>query len=189
MSMLMRHNVVVAAFLILIGGLSHDLTAAGAGKEVARGVARRLATKTVDRAATRGVGTTLASKAPRPTPMILKMDRLRDSQIPIMRLTRPRSVYRYTTSAQANTYRRNGVPSGVHFTVKAGPGRPLTSISAKERYGLPRIPTARVEVILPKGATVKAGKVIGGQAGYGELKTYRRPLPPSTVQAVVPIQK
>lgn len=185
----MRQEVVVAAFLILIGGLSHDLNAAGAGKELARGVARRLATKSVERAATRGVATKLASKAPRTMPRILKMDRWRDSQIPILRLTRPRSVYRYTTSAQANTYRRSGVPSGVHFTVKAGPGRPLTSISAKERYGLPRIPTARVEVILPKGAAVKTGKVIGGQPGYGELKTYRRPLPPAAVKAVLPLHR
>lgn len=185
----MRHNVVVAGFLILMGGLPHDLNAAGAGKELARGVARRLATKSVERTATRRFATTLASKAPRPTTMILKVDRWRDSQIPIMRLTRPRSVYRFTTRVQANAYSRSGVPSGVHFTVKAGPGRPLAGSRAKERYGIPRIPTVRVEVILPKGSAVKTGKVIGGQPGFGELKTYRRPLPPAAIKTVLPLHR
>jgi len=185
----MRENVIVALLLLLVVGLPQGLNAAGVGKVVARGVTRRLAGKAVGRTAANRATAAIASRSAKPSPGVLKFDRWRDSKAPVKRLTQPRSVYRYTTKGQAQLYRRSGVPSGVHFTVKAGPGRPLSAGHAKSRYGLPRIPTTRVEAVLPRGTPVKTGKVLGGEPGYGELKTYRRPLSPLTVKSVVPIRK
>jgi hypothetical protein len=180
----MNSNLVAASLLLLVVGIASDLNAAGVGKAMVRGATRRLVGKPANRAAA-----SAAAKTRKPMPNVLKMDRSRDSKAPIKRLTQPRRVYRYTTKAQAQVYRQRGVPSGVHFTAKAGSGRPLTAARAKERYGLRRIPTARVEAVLPKGTTVKSGKAIGGKPGYGGLKTYRRPLPPATLKGVRPIQK
>ena len=180
----MKRNLVVASLLIAIVGTVPDLNAAGVGKAVARTATRRLLGKSAGRATAR-----VAAKTRMPAAQVMKLDRLRDSQAPIRMLTKPRSVFRYTSNEQAQLYRQRGVPSGAHFTVNAGPGRPLSAAHAKERYGLPRAPTARVEAVLPRGTTVKSGKVVGGQPGYGELKTYRQPLSPSVVKSVRPVQK
>ena len=185
----MKLNLVLASLLLLVVGITPDLNAAGVGKAVARSATRRLAGKSVARAATAREAATVAAKMRRPMPNVLKLDRLRDSRLPVKRLPEPRKVFRFTTNQQAQLYRQRGVPSGTHFTAKAGPGRPLTAAHAKLRYGLPRIPSARVEVVLPKGTPVKSGKVVGGKPAYGELKTYSRPLPPSTVKTVRPLQK
>jgi len=185
----MKRNLVVASLLIAIVGTVPDLNAAGVGKAVARTATRRLLGKSAGRAVAGRATARVAAKTRMPVAQVMKLDRLRDGQAPIRMLTKPRSVFRYTSNEQAQLYRQRGVPSGAHFTVNAGPGRPLSAAHAKERYGLPRAPTARVEAVLPRGTTVKSGKVVGGQPGYGELKTYRQPLSPSVVKSVRPVQK
>ena len=62
-------------------------------------------------------------------------------------------------------------------------------VHAKDRYGLPRLPSTRVEVALPKGTPVKSGKVIGGEPGVGELKIHHRKLPPPAVKTVIHLRK
>lgn len=116
-------------------------------------------------------------------------DRARDTRVAARRLNQARTVQRYTTKKQAESYLKRGVPSGTHFTTKANHGRPLTSGRATARYGLPSEPDVRIKVALPPGTTVKFGKVVGGHpGGYGEVKTYRSPLPPSAVKSVTPVQ-
>jgi hypothetical protein len=120
---------------------------------------------------------------------MLARDRTRDARGAASRLNRARTVQRYTTREQAQSYLKRGIPSGTHFTTKASPGPPLTSGRATSRYGLPSQPDVRIRVELPRGTAVKSGKVVGGHpGGYGETKTYRSPLPPSAVKSVAPVR-
>jgi hypothetical protein len=119
---------------------------------------------------------------------MLARDRARDAEAAARRLSQTRTVQRYATKAQAESYLRKGIPSGTHFTTKASPGPPLTAGRATARYGLPTKPDVRIKVELPPGTAVKSGKVVGGHpGGYGEAKTYRSPLPPSAVKGVTPV--
>jgi len=114
---------------------------------------------------------------------ILARDHARDVKAAIRVLERPRTVHRYTTIDEVKKYLRQGIPSGVHFTARANPGRPLSAERAAARYGLPKTPSARVKIELPPGTRIKSGKVVGGHfPGYGEVKTYRSPLAPSAVK-------
>jgi hypothetical protein len=115
----------------------------------------------------------------------LRIDQLRDAQTKAIRLSKPRRVYRFTTLQQAKAYKRHGVPPGTHFTSGAGPGRPPSASLTKERYGLPRKRGARVEVELPAGTQVKVNKVLGGQPGYGEVKTHYKRVPPISVKKII----
>lgn len=185
----MKLKLVAASLALLVVTAGSDLNAAGVGKAVARSATRRLAGGSVARAANGRAVVTAAGQARRQIPNVLKLDRLRDSKLAVKRLTEPRQVFRFTTNKQAQFYRRRGVPSGTHFTATAGPGRPLTAAHAKQRYGLPRMPSARVEVVLPRGTPVKVGKVIGGKPAFGEVKTYNRTLSPSAVKTVILLRK
>jgi len=185
----MKRNRVAVSMMLLALGAASDLSGAGVGKSVARSATRRLAQRSVARAAARGTAVASGAQVRRPIPNILKLDRLRDRNLPVKTLPEPRRVFRYTTNKQAQFYRRRGVPSGTHFTTRAGPGRPLSAVHAKERYGLPRMPSTRVQVALPKGTPVKSGKVIGGEPGVGELKIYHRRLPPPAVKTVIQLRK
>jgi hypothetical protein len=119
---------------------------------------------------------------------ILARDRARDAKVAVSALERPRVVQRYTTLEEVKEYLRRGIRSGTHFTAKASPGRPLSAERAASRYGLPKAPEARLKIELPPGTKIKSGKVVGGHsAGYGEVKTYRSPLPPGAVRSVAPV--
>jgi hypothetical protein len=149
---------------------------------------RLLRGRTVSGVLNRGPRTAQRS-AGRSMSQVLAYDRSRDAQEAARRLNRPRMVQRYTTKQQAESYLRNGIPSGTHFTSKATPGPALSSNRATARYGLPTKPDVRVKVVLPPGTVVKSGKVIGGHsAGYGEAKTYHSPLPSSAVKSVTPVR-
>jgi hypothetical protein len=185
----MKLKLVAASLTLLVVGAASDLSAAGVGKAVARSVTRRFAGGSVARAANGRAVVTAVGQARKPIRNVLKLDRLRDRTLPVKKLTEPRKVFRFTTNKQAQFYRHRGVASGTHFTAKAGPGRPLTAAHAKQRYGLPRMPSARVEVVLPRGTPVKSGKVIGGRPAFGEVKTYGRALSPSAVKTVIPLRR
>lgn len=185
----MKSIVLDALFALLLCGAVTDLNAAGVGKAVARSAGRKISISATARTVGGHKAVTAAEKARRPMVDILRRDRVRDSRLPVRKLEQPRKVFRFTTLKQARLYRQTGVPSGTHFTAKVGPGRPLTAAHAKERYGLPRIPRARLQFLLPKGTTVKSGKVIGGKPGFGEVKTYRHRLEPSAVKNLVRLKK
>ena len=149
---------------------------------------RLLRGRTVSRVLKRG-SRTAARSVERDLSQMLARDRARDAQEAARRLNQARTVQRYTTKEQAESYLKHGIPSGTHFTTKANPGPALTSGRATACYGLPKKPDVRIKVVLPPGTAVKSGKVVGGHAaGYGEAKTYRSPLPPSAVKSVTPVQ-
>ncbi|MFH2124124.1 MAG: hypothetical protein ABIJ50_11670 [Pseudomonadota bacterium] len=106
-------------------------------------------------------------------------DKLRDKSLPVKPLAQKKSVYRYHPSvAQARQEIRQGVPGGSHLTASSSRvGRPIGGATAQSRLGLAQQPAARTTVTLPAGIKVKQGKVLGGQAGYGEIVPVRRVKP------------
>jgi len=151
----MRRSVVAggAVLLVALVGLAQP-AAAGSRKTVVRAGVR---------GTVRSVERSLAS--------ILRADRLRDARLPVTRLARPRTVFRYVTPRRAQAELERGIRRGTHLTVRATPGRPLTAAQAARRYGLPPGRTVRETVHLARGTRVKVGKAIGGRPGEGELLT------------------
>jgi len=147
------------------------LTGCGRGGGAAARGARRSASRSMERAFAN-----------------LRRDAARDRLLPAKALTRPRSVFRYTSPAQAAREAKVGIPARSHFTSRAGPGRPLSGSAAQKRYGLPRIPLVRERITLPAGQPVRAGRAIGGSPGIGEL-TSPKPLPPGAVRGSVRLKK
>jgi hypothetical protein len=178
----MMRNTTIRMFALLIVCLSILPLRTEAGM-----LSRLLRRSMAGRVASRAPQSTVRAAGRTPSQALLR-DRVRDAQETVRRLTQPQTVQRYTSKAQADSYLKNGVPSGTHFTSKANPGPPLTAEKATSRFGLAANPHVRVKVHLPPGTAVKSGKVLGGAAGYGENKTYRSPLPPSTVQGVTPVR-
>jgi hypothetical protein len=119
---------------------------------------------------------------------ILRRDLARDSRLPVRRLEEPRTVHRYTTAAQARRELRQGLRPGTHTTSNARRGRPPAADTARRRYGLPRQPQVRETIRLPAGTPVRAGKVIGGKPGVGEL-VLRRPLGPKAILRVIRLRR
>lgn len=118
---------------------------------------------------------------------VLRRDLLRDRTLPVHRLEKPRTVFRYTTRQQARRELREGLRPRTHMTARGGPGRPPSPEAAQRRYGLPRKPEVRETIRLPEGTPVRSGKALGGRPGYGEL-TNARPLPPEAIRRVVPLK-
>jgi hypothetical protein len=106
---------------------------------------------------------------------------------PAKPLPRSRTAYRYTTRERARWERTHGLASGRHMTAHGGPGRPLSTVRAQKRYGLPAKPQVRETIRLPKGQLVRHNKVQGGTPGQGELTSPKR-VSPSAVQKVVPLR-
>jgi hypothetical protein len=125
------------------------------------------------------VGSALSSK--------LARDVQRDAATKALPLARPRMVHRYTTIERARHESRHGIPPSTHMTSKARPGRPLSSESAKNRFGLPRVPNVRETIRLPRGTLVRPNKVLGGQPGFGELTSPRR-IPPGAIVRLTPVK-
>jgi uncharacterized protein YceK len=120
--------------------------------------------------ASRTIGV-MSRSAERRAAAVLARDLERDAASKAVQLRTPRRVFRYTTEAQAQRILEKGFAPGMHFTSNAMQGRPLTAAHAAERYGLSSAPEKRFTVTLPAGTSVKSNKVIGGAAGFGELKT------------------
>jgi len=106
---------------------------------------------------------------------IQRWDAARDKTLPVKRMDRSRTVWRFTTLKQARKEQLRGIASKTHMTAtKVHPGRPLAKATAKGRYGLFNKPNAVMTVTIPKGQPVRRGKVVAGQGGYGEITSTRR---------------
>lgn len=119
---------------------------------------------------------------------LLRRDLLRDRATPTRSLRADRTVFRYTTRAQAEREIRSGIGRGRHFTSRANPGRPLAPASAQARYGLPRQPEVRMTVRLPRGTNVRRNRALGGAPGIGEVTTMRR-TSPQNIRRLVPLSQ
>jgi hypothetical protein len=118
---------------------------------------------------------------------LLRRDLARDATSQIKLLPAPRTVFRYTTQAQARRELARGIAPGRHMTSHARPGRPLRAARAKERYGLPQEPEVRETVRLPAGQPVRVNRVVGGEPGRAEL-TSPSWVPPTAIKKVVPLR-
>jgi hypothetical protein len=167
----MYRRSVALAFMFLLGTVLNPGTARGQlGKALARGAERNL---------TRSAGRSWFS--------IFRRDLVRDRATRAEKLASNRSVFRYTTKAQAGVESRAGIAAGSHLTSHAVPGRPSASL-AQKRLGLPLRPTVREKVLLPKGTAVQMNKALGGKPGYGEIRLARR-VKPESIRKVTPLQR
>jgi hypothetical protein len=101
---------------------------------------------------------------------LMTWDQARDKTIPVKPLEKSRTVYRYTSMKQAKIEQANGISPNTHMTSReVGPGRPLSAVTAKGRYGLPNEPQAQLKIQIPAHQPIRNAKVVGGKAGYGEI--------------------
>lgn len=119
---------------------------------------------------------------------VLRRDLMRDNATIARQLPRERTVFRYTSRAQAEKELRSGIKPGSHLTARAYPGRPLKATNAQARYGLPRRPDVRMTVILPEGASVRRNRALGGAPGVGEITSVQR-TKPRAIKKVVPLSQ
>jgi hypothetical protein len=157
--------------LMLVFGAAAPLRASGPGQSLLRGAARAVAR--------RAAGRVEAAWA---------RDLRKHAARRVVRLAKPRTVFRYTTATEARSVHRSGLGPMTHMTSKGGAGRPMNGTTARRTLGLQRRPSARVTLQLPKNQPVKIGKVQGGGPGRGEMVSTRR-VPPSALRRVVPIRK
>lgn len=122
----------------------------------------------------------------RATATLLKRDAIRDAATAAKPLARPRTVWRYTSKAQAERELQRGVPAGRHLTAGTTTGRLPSPERAQGRYGLPARPEVRETVQLPAGQPVRSTRALGGEPGVGEITSTRR-LPPGAIQKVQPL--
>jgi hypothetical protein len=152
-------NKFVVALLVFINMLSSVPAVAGGKKEFAKAAIARL----------------------------LERDAARDAVAAFTRTGEERFVYRYATLGDARRAEAEGLRPGSHVTTGITLGRPLGAPGAQDRFGLPQVPEVRMKVRLPAGTLVKEGKVLGGQAGYGEI-VVEEPLPADSIVEVVPLR-
>lgn len=161
----------VATTVIGVSLIVAQAEAVGFGRTAARGLSRGLFRR---------------SAVSRSRAGLLRRDLVRDRAAQVSPLARQRTVFRYTSKARARTELRKGIPTGRHMTAFGGPGRPLSPMTARTRYGLLRRPSVRETIRLPKGQPVRFTKTIGGRPGVGELTSSKR-LPFGTITRVVPL--
>lgn len=111
---------------------------------------------------------------------MLMRDFERDALTPAKALPAARTVQRYTSARQAAREARLGLSPGTHMTPGLRLGRPLSDAGAARRYGLPRNPTVRETIALPKGTPIRANKALAGKRGVGEL-TSSNDIPPGAI--------
>lgn len=118
---------------------------------------------------------------------LFRRDWLRDSHLPVVRLPRARTVFRYVTPNASKAEVAQGLKVGTHTTVKATRGRPLSAAVAQRRYGLAARPAFRETIDLARSVRVRIGKVLGGSRGIGEI-TIRQRVAPKAIRRIVPIR-
>ncbi len=121
------------------------------------------------RVGSRAVGA-ISRSAERRAAAVLGRDLERDAASKAIRLRASQRVFKYMTKEDSEKVLENGFRPRTHFTSHVSPGRPLSRTGAAARYGLRYEPDQRLTVTLPTGTIVKRNKVIGGAAGYGELR-------------------
>jgi hypothetical protein len=168
-------NTLRLAQLSALGVLLTSVTSCGSP------VARQVERAALNRLAKREAGSVAGYRA------LARRDATRDLLKKAERLQTSRTVYRYVSAQEAALIKVRGIPSARHFTASAAPGRPLAAASAEVRYGLPSPPSHRVAVELPAGTMVKTNKVLGGQAGVGELLVMQD-VPRAWIRSIVPLR-
>ncbi len=118
---------------------------------------------------------------------VFRRDLLRDRGSRVRRLAEPRRVFRYTTKPRAQEELQSGIAPGRHMASRANPGRPPSATTAQEKYGLLKKPEVRETVKLPAGQPVQLNRVIGGEAGYGEITSSKR-VPPGAIEKTLPLR-
>jgi hypothetical protein len=118
---------------------------------------------------------------------VLRADLVRDRGAVARALVKPRTVFRYTSLAQAAWEARHGLVPRTQMTVTGGPGRPLSGQAAQRRYGLPAKPEVRETLRLDTNRAVKHNKALGGAPSYGEL-TSPQHTPPGAIRRIVPLR-
>jgi hypothetical protein len=119
---------------------------------------------------------------------ILRRDAARDASTRSVRLSRMRSVARYTTGTRARLEARGGIAAGSHFTARLRRGRPMSATNARRSFGLPRKPSVRESVLLRKGTQVRFNKAIHGRPGIGEITTVRR-IPRESIRQIARLKR
>jgi hypothetical protein len=117
----------------------------------------------------------------------LRADLIRDRATVAKTLTKPRTVFRYTSRVQSAREAKQGLAPRTHMTSTAGPGRPLSAQAAQKRYGLPSTPQVRETLRLDGNQAVKLNKALGGQPGYGELTSPKR-ISPKSIRRIIPLR-
>ncbi len=130
------------------------------------------------------VGQRVAAATSERLAAVFARDQARDAASRVVRLARPRRVFRYVTPAEAELALRDGFRPGTHFTSHATAGRPMSTAAAAKRYGIPEGRTYRLTVQLPANTRVRLNKVVGGAPGVGEVRI-EDPLPPTVIERVV----
>lgn len=139
--------------------------------------------KAIVRGATKSVSKTWSGAATR----TLRRDLVRDRAARVRPLAKDRTVFRYTSKAQARNETRKGIQPGSHMTSHTSAGRPLSPARAQRRYGLPRKPEVRATIRIPQGQPVRVNKAIGGRPGIGEFTSTKR-VPRGAIEKVVPLR-
>lgn len=139
------------------------------------------------KAATRGATRSVTKAWRGAATKTLRRDLLRDRATRVRSLAKNRTVFRYTTKAQARQELRRGLRPGSHMTARATVGRPLSPVQARRRYGLPQQPEVREAIRLSQGQPIRSNRVIGGKAGVGEVTSTKR-VPSAAVVKVVPLR-
>jgi hypothetical protein len=142
----------------------------------------------VGRSASRRVMKSEARAVEGKSALVLHRDLVRDKATIARKLPSKRTVFRYTTRAQAEKEMRRGIKPGSHLTSRAYPGRPLKATNAQARYGLPQKPDVRMTVTLPKGTKVRRNRALGGAPGVGEITSVQR-TKPRAIKKVVPLSQ
>lgn len=115
-------------------------------------------------------------------------DIARDNKTQAKPLEQNRTVYRYTSKENAKAAQKKGLHANSHMTSGVSKGRPLTSEKAQKRFGLENPPDTRLTIKIPKGHPVKKNKVIGGEAGWGEITSPKK-IPAKQVIEVKPVNR
>lgn len=119
---------------------------------------------------------------------VLRRDLVRDRATPARSLPRGRTVFRYTSDAEARRELASSVRPGNHMTSRGGAGRPLGAAVARKRYGLPREPEVRMSIWLERGTKVRKNKALGGERGVGEI-TPTQTVPARSIKKVVKLKE
>lgn len=129
------------------------------------------------RAEAGGIAKTLSRSAIK---RLFRQESVRDAATLAKPLTKPRTVYRYTSRERAEQEVQQGLAPGRHMTSAARPGRPLSAESAQRRYGLMDKPDVRETIRLQRGFLVRHNRVWGGDPGVGEITSSQK-VPPRAI--------
>lgn len=155
--------------------------AGGLLSAAAKAAGERVLERTTERAAERTAERAAGRNSERLT-HAYEFDRARDAATPARPAARERTVQRFTSSENAVRERQSGIPAGSHMSSNVPRGRGVTAERAQQRYGLRQEPTVVTTIRVPPGQPVRSNRVVGGEAGRGELTSTKRIAPKNIIQ-------